>query len=357
MLGVERTIADLCALYRSGAEVLGDPLRISRLTYLDLEEPYRSINHSCDPNLGLRGTGSIFTLRPVKQGEELTYDYSTTMWEEGWPDEFAAPFVMTCQCAAISCRRLIADFPTLPPERQAYYLRHDAVLDFIRERLFLQDRTNFGTLLFMKPVLEARFFQTDAGAEPVRDWLKGLPAAERRTIGEDQNGAVWLASRHAAGRSSDGWHLGSTYQAGPPHRPRPVRAGWTNDGAPAWLHQEAAGHPETRSRSGPGPVKTVETEMSMGRKNIGSSFDDFLEEQAMLGDATAVAIKRVIAWQIAEEMKHQKITKTELAKRMHTSRAALNRLLDEEDTSLTLTTLASAAAALGKTINFRLTAA
>ena len=95
----------------------------------------------------------------------------------------------------------------------------------------------------------------------------------------------------------------------------------------------------------------------MGKKNIGSSFDDFLKEQAVLEDATAVAIKRVIAWQIAEEMKHQKITKTELAKRMQTSRAALNRLLDEEDTSLTLTTLASAAAALGKTINFKLAAA
>lgn len=95
----------------------------------------------------------------------------------------------------------------------------------------------------------------------------------------------------------------------------------------------------------------------MGKKNIGSSFDDFLKEQTMLEDATAVAIKRVIAWQIAEEMKHQKITKTELAKRMQTSRAALNRLLDEEDTSLTLTTLASAAAALGKTINFKLAAA
>lgn len=77
----------------------------------------------------------------------------------------------------------------------------------------------------------------------------------------------------------------------------------------------------------------------------------------MLEDATAVAIKRVIAWQIAHEMKRQKMTKTELAKRMHTSRAALNRLLDEEDTSLTLTTLASAAAALGKTINFKLAAA
>ena len=95
----------------------------------------------------------------------------------------------------------------------------------------------------------------------------------------------------------------------------------------------------------------------MGKKNVGSNFDDFLKEEAMLDDATAVALKRVIAWQIAEEMRAQNLTKTELAKRMHTSRAALNRLLDEEDTSLTLTTLASAAAALGKTINLQLATA
>jgi antitoxin HicB len=95
----------------------------------------------------------------------------------------------------------------------------------------------------------------------------------------------------------------------------------------------------------------------MSKKNIGTSFDDFLQEESLLGSSTAVALKRVIAWQIDQEMKAQKLTKTELAKRMHTSRAALNRLLDEHDASLTLTTLASAAAALGKKVNLRLAAA
>jgi antitoxin HicB len=94
--------------------------------------------------------------------------------------------------------------------------------------------------------------------------------------------------------------------------------------------------------------------MNMAKKNIGSSFDDFLKEEAMLEEVTAVAMKRVIAWQIAQEMKVQQLTKTALAKRMHTSRAALNRLLDENDASLTLTTLASAAAALGKKVNLQL---
>lgn len=92
----------------------------------------------------------------------------------------------------------------------------------------------------------------------------------------------------------------------------------------------------------------------MNKKHIGSSFDDFLADEAMLEESTAVAIKRVIAWQIAQEMRAQHLTKTALAKKMHTSRAALNRLLDENDASLTLTTLAGAAAALGKKIDLRL---
>ena len=93
----------------------------------------------------------------------------------------------------------------------------------------------------------------------------------------------------------------------------------------------------------------------MANTHIGSNFDDFLAEEAILEEATATAIKRVIAWQIEQEMTAQHITKTAMAKRMKTSRAALNRLLDETDTSLTLTTLASAAAALGRRLNFELT--
>jgi predicted XRE-type DNA-binding protein len=93
----------------------------------------------------------------------------------------------------------------------------------------------------------------------------------------------------------------------------------------------------------------------MGKQNIGSRFDDFLQEEAMLEEVTAVALKRVIAWQIAEAMKAQQLTKAQLATRMHTSRAALNRLLDENDPGLTLTTLASAAAALGQRVDIRLT--
>ena len=97
--------------------------------------------------------------------------------------------------------------------------------------------------------------------------------------------------------------------------------------------------------------------MALNKNFVGSSFDEFLAEEALLEGATATPVKRVIAWQIEQEMKARNITKTALAKKMNTSRAALNRRLDAEDTSLTLTTLASAAAALGKSISFELVSA
>ena len=87
---------------------------------------------------------------------------------------------------------------------------------------------------------------------------------------------------------------------------------------------------------------------------VGSNFDDFLKEEGLYDVATASAIKKVLTLQIEVAMKAQQLTKTAMAKRMHTSRAALNRLLDDKDTSLTLTTLASAAAALGRGVRIEL---
>lgn len=89
-------------------------------------------------------------------------------------------------------------------------------------------------------------------------------------------------------------------------------------------------------------------------KHIGSDFDDFLDEDGLREEAMAAAVKRVIAWQIAQSMKAQNVTKTEMAARMHTSRMVVNRLLDEKDTSVTLATLARASAALGTSLRFEL---
>lgn len=87
---------------------------------------------------------------------------------------------------------------------------------------------------------------------------------------------------------------------------------------------------------------------------LGSNFDDFLEEEGLLAEVEAAAIKRVIAFQIDELMKARRLSKTAMAKRMNTSRSSIDRLLDPTNESVTLQTLERAALALGKRlqINF-----
>lgn len=88
--------------------------------------------------------------------------------------------------------------------------------------------------------------------------------------------------------------------------------------------------------------------MRKNNRHIGSDFDDFLHDEGLLADAESVAIKRVVAIQLAALMKKKRITKAEMAKRMRTSRSALDRLLDPTNSSVTLQTLERAAQALGK---------
>lgn len=90
------------------------------------------------------------------------------------------------------------------------------------------------------------------------------------------------------------------------------------------------------------------------RGSIGSSFDDFLAEQGTLEETTAQAIKRVLAFQIAEAMKAQRITKVEMAQRMETSRPQLDRLLDPDNDGVTLGTLSRAAQVLGRKLTVEL---
>ena len=92
----------------------------------------------------------------------------------------------------------------------------------------------------------------------------------------------------------------------------------------------------------------------MNEQHLGDTLDDFLEEEGLLAEAEAVAIKRVIAYQIALLMDEQSLSKAEMARRMQTSRAAVDRLLDPGNESATLTTLEKAALALGKRLQVAL---
>ena len=94
--------------------------------------------------------------------------------------------------------------------------------------------------------------------------------------------------------------------------------------------------------------------MKKRNKHIGSSLDDFLKEEGVLEETRAVVLKETLAWQVQQAMAKDKISKVEMARRMNTSRAALDRLLDPGNASVTLQTPARAAHAVGRGLRIEL---
>ena len=88
--------------------------------------------------------------------------------------------------------------------------------------------------------------------------------------------------------------------------------------------------------------------------HIGSSLDDFLKEEGIFEETRAIAIKDALAWQVQQAMDAGKISKIEMARRMRTSRAALDRLLDPGNASVTLQTLSRAARAIGRDLRIEI---
>jgi hypothetical protein len=87
------------------------------------------INHSCSPNAGLRFTANgvfLVAIRPIAPGEEISWDYSTTLKESNWH--------MICQCRSPECRRVIGNFETLAPERQEWFRARNLVAPYLRRR-------------------------------------------------------------------------------------------------------------------------------------------------------------------------------------------------------------------------------
>lgn len=105
------------------------PLQLGRWTYLDLDARSRVVNHSCSPNAGLRSDRILIALRDIGCGEEICYDYSTTMSERRW--------TMQCRCGDLNCRGTVGDFHDLPTPRQQHYLHLGVVQSFIVEEFWL----------------------------------------------------------------------------------------------------------------------------------------------------------------------------------------------------------------------------
>lgn len=105
--------------------------------YIYPEEPGRSVNHSCSPNAGIINDTELTALADIKKGEEITFDYSTTMDEDCW--------IMICKCGHNNCRKIVNDFKYLAKDIQQKYLDQGIVQNFIARQYSLSSYT-FRTL-------------------------------------------------------------------------------------------------------------------------------------------------------------------------------------------------------------------
>ena len=103
----------------------GHAIQISPSKYLYADEPGVLINHSCEPNAGLNDIICLVALRDIIAGEEVCFDYSTSMMERSW--------VMPCQCGSTICRGVIEDFDMIPLETQQAYIKLGVVPTFVLE--------------------------------------------------------------------------------------------------------------------------------------------------------------------------------------------------------------------------------
>lgn len=103
-------------------EAEGNYVQIAADAYVLPSPPSLYLNHSCAPNTGVRDATEIIALTDIEAGDELTFDYSTSMAEDGWE--------IDCACGARICRGRVRDFRHLPVERQLYYIERNLVGDF-----------------------------------------------------------------------------------------------------------------------------------------------------------------------------------------------------------------------------------
>ncbi len=160
--------------------------------------------------------------------------------------------------------------------------------------------------------LPATFYQTPDGAEPVRDWLRRLPAADRRIIGHDialvEFG--WPVGMPLCRPLGDGlWEIRS--RLGDGKIARVIFC--VTQGQLALLHGFIIEDAEdTGSRPKFGFAAKKGTRMIEGKGRLGSSFDDFLREEGIYHEVAALAAQRVLAWQVGQAMREQGLTKSEV---------------------------------------------
>jgi hypothetical protein len=108
-----------------------DPLQIDNDLYIDLDAQSLAINHSCSPNAGIRGQNELVAIRDISAGEEVTFDYSTTVSSDVAPEDWN----MACQCHSTNCRQTIGNVLTVPAEMLERYTRLKVLPQYILAEL------------------------------------------------------------------------------------------------------------------------------------------------------------------------------------------------------------------------------
>lgn len=132
--GVARTEHDF-DLLPEGEEAYNDPFQIYEgatemdRVYIDLDELSRTFNHSCDPNCGIRNISDLYAIKEIKAGDEITYDYSTTV------GRLEKAFSMECFCGAKRCRKIIGNINSIPMAELEEYKMRNALPAYIKQLL------------------------------------------------------------------------------------------------------------------------------------------------------------------------------------------------------------------------------
>jgi uncharacterized protein len=146
--GEETTWEESEKRYIEGKVRLDDPFQISETKYMELYEPYIYFNHSCNPNSGVRGKNELIAIKKIRPGEEITFDYSTVVWDDRWAKNHGA-WTMKCDCGEKNCREVIGDFLTIPKSRRRKYIKLGVIPDFIFTR-FTKEKKKYMPSLNLK---------------------------------------------------------------------------------------------------------------------------------------------------------------------------------------------------------------
>jgi hypothetical protein len=114
-----------------------DELQIGENLFFALDSPSYFFNHSCEPNGGIRGASELFALRDINKGEEVTYDYATTVGVKRDPSWLLGnnDWNMSCQCGSEKCRGEIKPVTSIPAETLDNYVKHGALPGFVKFQL------------------------------------------------------------------------------------------------------------------------------------------------------------------------------------------------------------------------------